>query len=842
MDGRPGGGVLLGGKTGDSPRLLLALWGLALAAGLLSVAASVLVALEVALPAPLLPALATGALAAAGTAGWQSRRRLAETQGRFLQFVGASTQWFWETDAELRLSHVLGGLRTVSGADVAQVIGRTRADLVAMDLIDPAALKRHVEDIEARRPFQNFVYPVRLPDGKVGYVRSSGQPVFSPGGRFQGYRGIASDVTADREAAANLKAAEADHRALFENLPIGLYRSSPDGRQLRANPALVALNGYASEAEQIAAVNDIATEWYVDPDRRSQFVAAMERHGRVQDFESEIYRHKTRERIWISETAVPIRDRAGRILYYEGSVQDISARKRAEEALLASEARLREAQELAHLGYWELDHATGQVWWSESICRIYEIQPGSFSGLRDEFLTFVHPDDREGLMPPDRLYREGADTFVDEYRLVMRDGRIKYVQSRGSAVRGPDGRVIRTNGTMQDISEARMASTELQQRTDQLRLTFDNMDQGVQIIGADGRITSWNQRLFELLDLPPGTLTVGMPYREYGRYLIRRGEFGEVDEEAELDRLGALPHAGETVIYERARPNGTALEVRIRALPEGSMIITYTDVSVRRRIEHELREAKEQAEAANEAKSSFLANMSHELRTPLNAILGFAEVIRDRILGPDEGDRYSSYANHIHESGTHLLALINDILDMSKIDAGRLELADEELELSRLARDSIEMVRGTAQSSGLAISFDDAVPVVVIADRRALKQVLLNLLSNSVKFTEAGGSVTVSSRMTAAGGVALAVADTGIGITSDALPRIFEPFHQGENTLSRRFGGTGLGLSISRRLMELHGGTLEITSSPGIGTLAVVALPAARLVLHSGAPQATLKS
>ena len=745
-----------------------------------------------------------------------------------LEFLDATSDWFWETDAEDRFTRVFGGRRVAGGADLSTILGRRRRDLIFADLIDPDVLRRHLEALERKEPFEDFVYPVKGTDG-IGYIRVSGRPVFR-GRRFAGYRGVASDVTAAQLLARALHEAEADYRSLFENLPVGIYRTTSDGRQLRANPALVALNGYANEAEQRANVRDIASEWYVGPDRRRQFIEAMDRYGRVSDFESEIYRHRTRERIWISESAVAIRDAQGKTLYYEGSVQDITARKKAEAALVASEARLREAQDLALVGSWELDHATGRLSWSDTMCAIFEIAPADFSGDRDVFMTFVHPDDRAKLAPPHQFYAEGENRFQDEFRLVMPDGRIKFVQSRGSAMRDRSGAVVRTIGTLQDVTEAQRAALEIQRRTDHLRLTFDNMDQGLLIVDPAGLVRTWNRRLTELLELPDGALHDGMSYREYLRLLVDRGEHGDVDADAHLARILSLPVVGQTVVIERRRPNGVELEVRVRALDEGSIVVTYTDVTARRRIEHELRGAKEEAEAANEAKSVFLANMSHEMRTPLNAIMGFAEVIRDRVLGKHADERYSEYAEHIHTSGSHLLSLISDILDMSKIDAGRHELLEEPVELGNLGQECLAMVAGAASTGGVKLVNQLPGALYVHADRRSLKQVVLNLLSNAVKFTGAGGTVIIRSRAAAEGGLSIEVQDTGIGIDPAALPTIFEPFRQVEGALNRRFGGTGLGLSISRRLMELHGGTLALTSTPGVGTVAAATLPASRLV------------
>jgi PAS domain S-box-containing protein len=259
-------------------------------------------------------------------------------------------------------------------------------------------------------------------------------------------------------------------------------------------------------------------------------------------------------------------------------------------------------------------------------------------------------------------------------------------------------------------------------------------------------------------------------------------------------------------------------------------IATLRDVSERKRAEAELIAAKQAAESANEAKSAFLARMSHELRTPLNAIIGFSDIIRSRLFGDDAVDRYVGYAEDIHASGEHLLAVINDILDMAKIEAGRFELQEEPLDPAGLADEALRFVRQQAERRSVALLRE--VPAglpLLLGDRRAIRQVLINLLSNAVKFTEPGGRVVLSAEA-GDGGLSLRVSDTGIGIAPDALARIFEPFRQGDERLSRAFQGTGLGLAISRSLMDLHGGALSVSSAPGQGTRVSAVFPTARLI------------
>jgi len=263
-----------------------------------------------------------------------------------------------------------------------------------------------------------------------------------------------------------------------------------------------------------------------------------------------------------------------------------------------------------------------------------------------------------------------------------------------------------------------------------------------------------------------------------------------------------------------------------RVVAVGSVAL---NIDEQKRVEQELVRAKEEAELANRAKSQFLANMSHELRTPLNAIIGFSEVIRDQMYGPAGSERYLRYAADIRESGGHLLGIVNSILDMSKIEAGIFELNEGPCDIGELIEAAARMVGDRAEQSGVALEqrVEAGLPVLR-ADERVLKQAVLNLLSNAVKFTGTGGRVTIAAEREAMGGLQVRVLDTGIGIPEEDLANVFDRFSQVENSYTRKYGGTGLGLHLTKKLVELHGGTVEIASTEGAGTAVTVTLPAER--------------
>ncbi|MBV8534010.1 MAG: PAS-domain containing protein, partial [Alphaproteobacteria bacterium] len=386
------------------------------------------------------------------------------------------------------------------------------------------------------------------------------------------------------------------------------------------------------------------------------------------------------------------------------------------------------------------------------------------------------------------------------------------------------------------------AHAQIQRQAEIFSTLIENLPVAVSLVNADLRFTAFNRLFLEFFDIPPGGLRIGDPLERFIRYNAERGEYGPGDVSEVVRRRMAMATAPQPRRFERRRPNGRVIENRRVALSSGGFVTTYIDVTDARRREADLEQARahleqktvelattaQRLDAANSAKSRFLANMSHELRTPLNAILGFSEAMQAALFGP-LSTRYQDYARDIYASGTYLLRLINDILDTSKIDVGQLTLQEEDVELSELARECERLIEDRARDGRveLEISLQPGLPPIA-ADRLRLKQILLNLLSNAVKFTPAGGRVSLAVSQASDDGVLFVVADTGVGMNPADIPLALEPFRQLGNSLSRNHDGAGLGLALSKALVELHGGTLEIESEEGVGTVVRVLLPRRR--------------
>ncbi len=532
----------------------------------------------------------------------------------------------------------------------------------------------------------------------------------------------------------------------------------------------------------------------------------------------------------LSVSGKPIFLADGTFAGYRGSTADVSARVRAEERAKLAQSRLATAIDALAEGIALFDRDDRLVICNDAYQAIMR-RTGDTLETGVTFEELLRANIRNGSLAIDRddaeqwvgrrlnLHREPGEpieiAFGDRW-LQVREQRMA------------DGGTI-TVAT--DITATKHRESELAAKSSLLQTTLEYMGEGIAVTDGSMSLMAWNDRFLELLDLPKDLIRRGVTMEDITRWQVEHGEFGA---QAKLENiLGAhMTTESKAMQYTRVRPNGRVVEVRRNPMPGGGIVSMYNDVTERQRAEDGLRDAKESAEIANRTKSEFLANMSHELRTPLNAIIGFSEIITDQLFGPVGSPRYTEYSRDILSSGRHLLNLINDILDVSKAEAGKIELHDEPVAVSDTIASAMRLVNARARENGLVV--DIVAPagdgIVLNADPLRLKQIILNLLSNAVKFTPAGGHVTVTYDVDDQHRFMLDVADTGIGIADEDLAVVLTPFGQVDSKLARKYEGTGLGLPLSQALVRLHGGELKIRSEVGVGTTVSFVFPTDRVL------------
>ncbi|HEX9461225.1 MAG TPA: PAS-domain containing protein [Alphaproteobacteria bacterium] len=656
-------------------------------------------------------------------------------RARMADWAEASNDWFWESDAEDRLTYLSESFEKTTGMNAADRVGRLRLDMTRS--LDPENPRwpAHLQAVAERQPFRDFIMAVRLGD-RDRHLSISGKPIFGADGQFLGYRGTSRDVTDEFEAERALERQTQIFSTLIEHLPIGVSLIDQDMRIIAFNRIFPQMLGVPSE---------------------------------------------------VFKVGVPVED----------------------------------------------------------ILR-YNVERGVYGGTAD--LDTILKERME-------VARSGK---TERSERVFPDGRVHDI----SRVPLPGGGFV---ATYIDITEQRRRAQELEvahsrleeqaaalkQQTEIFSTLIDNLPIGVSLVGPDLCHMAFNHVFLEVFDLSPDMFQVGDPFEKLIRVSAERGEYGPGDlaeqVQARVERaLDPTPHQ-----FERKRPNGQVIEIRRTPLTGGGFVTTYIDVTAARRRERDLEDARARlehqaselavtaeklnaarieaerarvaADAANRAKTDFLANMSHEIRTPMNGIIGMNSLLLETPLTEEQ----RQFANTVRDSAEALLAILNDILDIAKLEAGRIDLETIDFDLHNVVESAIELMSSRAREKKIDIGayIDPAVPQHYSGDPTRIRQVLLNLLGNAIKFTDQGCvAAEVRPEVGHDSGDDLGrvlrfeVIDTGIGITKEARSKLFQKFSQADQSITRRFGGTGLGLSISKQLVELMGGTIGVESQPGKGS------------------------
>ncbi len=649
-------------------------------------------------------------------------------------------------------------------------------------------------------------------DGSPIDVRVTVAPLPDEDGRIVGAIGILEDLTDQRRTQRELERTQ----SAVDRSSIGVVLLDRDSRIVYINDATLKIYRATAERVRNRAVK------YSNPRLEGQawdkWLDTLRRAGTLVQETVHLRDDGTEVPLEITSHYLEFDDEP--MVY--SFVRDITDRIEAETERRAQETLYRQLAEASNVGIWHVDREGRSIYANPIIVEMLELDDPS----ELERVSYHEFFSRESL---ERIRRQGRDAVQnDRYRheitLCGRKGGRRETLLSGSMVRDETGRVIARIGTFTDIGDVKRVRRELQ-RT---QFAVDRANAAIFWWGLDGHYVYVNDAACEQLGYDREEL------------LTRRWQDNLPPEEVmrmERKVAPAFQDQGHMLFEsEHVHRDGHRFPVEVQmyllTFDEEPLICAFVhDITERKRTERELREAKEHAEYANRAKTEFLANMSHELRTPLNAINGFSEIMAEELFGPLGTEPYREYVRDINQSGRHLLQLINDILDLSKIEAGKLDLQEGQVELERLFAASLRIVGERTRRAGLAVSSRiEAGLGRIHADERALKQVLLNLLTNAAKFTPEAGRIELSAERRDDGRLVLAVADTGVGMAKEDIPRALKRFEQLHGSLSRPAEGTGLGLPLVAALVELHGGTIEIDSELGAGTTVRVILPAERVL------------
>jgi two-component system sensor histidine kinase/response regulator len=612
-----------------------------------------------------------------------------------------------------------------------------------------------------------------------------------------------------------LRESEAQFGSLAESLPLNLFRKDLQGRIVFANQRFCDTVGRPCQEILGKTDHDLFAKELADKYHQDDLNVITE--GKL--FEQvEEHRRPDGETLYVHVLKAPDRELSGEVRGVHGMFWDVSEHRRAEEALRENEERTRSIVESAHDAFVAIDSEGRVIDWNRRAEDTFGWSRAEAHGkLVSELI--IPPEKRQAHMLGLERFLESGEGRVLNKRLELpalhRDGHQFTVEVIITPIRARRGYIF--GAFLHDITQRKAAENALRRSDARFRRLVDSNIIGIIVANFDGRIVEANEAFLRMVGFSRDELRAGQLHWD----TITPPEF----EPADRNAIAQLQSTGKCAPYEKqyARRDGTRVPVLLGVtLLDDTLedcLCFVLDMTEQKRVQVDLKEAKEAAEAASRAKSLFLANMSHEIRTPLNAILGMTELALDSSLAPEQRE----YLEVVLESGESLLTIIEDILDFSKIEAGKLELIDAPFDIRESLGDTLKSLAVRAHGKGLELAchIPSDVPLLVVGDRLRLRQIVVNLVGNAIKFTDNGEvvvHVAIDGQTDEDVVLHFAVKDTGVGIPEDKHAAIFDAFEQADNSSTRRFGGTGLGLAISSRLVELLGGRIWVESRVGMGS------------------------
>lgn len=726
----------------------------------------------------------------------------------------------FRVDADWRFTYLNRRWEELTGYPSEELLGKTPfARLLDTAAFDFQREKIAIESGTADK--ERHIVAVKTRDGRTLQFAIGLEVQFDVDGSFIGAIGTGTDVTDSIARSHALAESEARFRKLAEASPVGIFQADADGQITYVNS--VWLDRFGLERE--AMLGDgwksalASGEEYADDPAFTGFHKPGDVRRRIIRF-----RDGNGEDFWCETVNAAEFDDAGKITGYVGVLHDITEQRKATEQLIASEKRFQALARMAPAGIFRTSNDGGCTYVNEAWQRLAGQTDGAWEG--DGWTRALHPDDAE------RVFEKWAAAVArempgdDEFRWLHENGTTVSVH----VVYGPEydefGKLSGYIGVVSDITERQQAQHLLAEREAQLALLADNATDAVLRLDLEGICTYASPSASQIFDIDH-SLMVGNQFitgfhpedQQHVQSEFKALAAGQVDRVRIAFRSERLTKRG---TYQWLEANCGLVRDPTTGAPK-DIIASLRNIDVTKRLEAELMEAKERAEAAVEAKSTFLANMSHEIRTPMNGVIGFTELA----LSGDLDDAQRRNLEMIAESGRAMMRLLNDLLDFAKIEAGQMSLASEPTDVRHKLHAALRIMEPVAVRKRLALEMtvDDDVPEWIVSDPLRLRQILLNLVGNALKFTEEG-SVSVHVAYDAVThNLTIEVTDTGIGISADQIDRVFEKFTQADSSIARRFGGTGLGLPICSQLAVLLGGSLSAKSEEGVGSTFTLCIP-----------------
>jgi PAS domain S-box-containing protein len=752
-------------------------------------------------------------------------QKIAESEERWRSVLESTDQGVWDWNAQSNKVYFSDKWKTMLGYQV---------DEVGNDL-DEWSSRVHPEDLakveadlqahfEGKTDCYENVHRVLTKSGEYKWILDRGRVLSRDvDGNPLRVIGTHTDVTERREEKERLN-------RIAENVPGMIYQFVlyPDGRSAFPYCSQGVESIYGVKPEQIK--DDAALVYQsVHPEDLPRVNDSILTSAKDLSIWRDEYRCIIPQKgeIWVSGQATPTRQEDGSVLWH-GYIFDITEQKKAQQTIEQQQQRLAKAQQVAKLGSWELDHASGDLVWSDELFRIFELDAKTFKPSYQAFLDAIHPDDREMVQKAYKDSIANQTLYAIDYRLLMPDGRVKWVREIAENEFDAQGQQVKSHGTVQDITEQFQVEQKLKLSESRYQDLVENHPYMINRYLPDTTMVFVNKSMAQFF----GTTAANMQGQRWIEFLPE-----EMRDQAMLGIEACSPeNPTGLMINEVTRFDGQTRKIKWnnraffneQGQPTHFQSVGF-DITEQLEAEQAIKREREKAEEANRAKSEFLANMSHEIRTPMNAVLGLSELVLKEALPPKARLRITK----ILQSGRALLDVINDILDFSKIESGQLEIKAQPFYLDNLLAHLSSLFGELAGAKHLKLVWDVQadLPEAFNADEVRLRQVLTNLLGNAIKFTQQGEvrmHIKLLKQDNHQAWLLFEVHDTGPGISQQDIDKLFRPFSQVDTTNTRQYGGTGLGLVISQRLVTaMGGGQIKIKSELGQGSCFSFSLPMA---------------